>query len=241
MAGVLGRRNDNPVAEVMQLLSIVEAGVAPIERFHPNEWNPNRMDERTYEAEKASIRQYGFIDPITVRPHPTTEGEWEILDGEHRWKAAQDEGLPDVSYNSVGPMADERAKLITITFNETRGNPDTVVLARLLLELEQAMEGDDGWSSTLPFTDAELKNYLEIGQLDWDADYGTSSDGEGGSEGQEEARHKVLLAYTEEQFERFQTFSRMVTHERQTDLNAAVLYGLEIAAREASPEGGEDA
>ncbi len=60
-------------------------------KLHPNPWNPNRQDARTFEAERESIRNYGFIDPVTVREHPTINGEFEIIDGEHRWRAATEE------------------------------------------------------------------------------------------------------------------------------------------------------
>lgn len=53
----------------------------------PNPWNPNKMNERQFAAELESIMHNGFLDPVTVREH-AMEG-YEIIDGEHRWKALQ--------------------------------------------------------------------------------------------------------------------------------------------------------
>jgi hypothetical protein len=144
----------------------------PIGTLHPNPWNPNRMDERTYQAERESIRLYGFIDPCTVRPHPTLDGEWEIIDGEHRWKAAQDEGRTDID---IIPLAldDAEARKLTVIFNETRGEADVALLGKLLSELQESMD-DDALGLALPYTTAELEHLLEIGKHGWD-DFGDGS------------------------------------------------------------------
>jgi len=54
----------------------------------PNPWNPNKMNERQFDAELESIMHNGFIDPVTVRENAANEGH-EIIDGEHRWRALQ--------------------------------------------------------------------------------------------------------------------------------------------------------
>ncbi len=40
-----------------------------------------------------SIRSKGLVQPIVVRPSPKTNGEYEIVAGERRWRAAQRAGL----------------------------------------------------------------------------------------------------------------------------------------------------
>lgn len=44
--------------------------VVPINAIRPNPWNPNVMSEFMFEKERASIREFGFIDPILVREQP---------------------------------------------------------------------------------------------------------------------------------------------------------------------------
>ncbi len=41
----------------------------------------------------ASIRQRGVLQPILVRPYPGKTGEYQIVAGERRWRAAQRAGL----------------------------------------------------------------------------------------------------------------------------------------------------
>ena len=70
---------------------------------HPNDWNPNRMDGLTYAKTIESIKTFGFIDPITIRPHPDHPG-WQIIDGENRWKAARDLGLDEGPAYNLGDI-----------------------------------------------------------------------------------------------------------------------------------------
>ena len=62
----------------------------PIELIRRNPDQPRRafgaeeMDELA-----ASIRKRGVLQPILVRPLPDTDGEYQIVAGERRWRAAQ--------------------------------------------------------------------------------------------------------------------------------------------------------
>lgn len=63
---------------------------APIERLHPNPDQPRKQfDAAELESLAASIREKGVIQPLIVRPDPRRPGEWQIVAGERRWRAAQ--------------------------------------------------------------------------------------------------------------------------------------------------------
>ncbi len=63
---------------------------APIERLHPNPDQPRKQfDAAELEALAASVRAKGVIQPLIVRPDPSRPGEWQIVAGERRWRAAQ--------------------------------------------------------------------------------------------------------------------------------------------------------
>jgi len=66
----------------------------PIELIHRNPDQPRRTfgDVELIELSE-SIRQKGVLQPILVRPSPKTVGEFEIVAGERRWRAAQMAGL----------------------------------------------------------------------------------------------------------------------------------------------------
>lgn len=62
----------------------------PIEKIHPGRFQPRRhFDKDELESLADSIRANGIVQPILVRPHGTFAGEFELIAGERRWRAAQ--------------------------------------------------------------------------------------------------------------------------------------------------------
>lgn len=69
----------------------------PIERLHPNPLQPRRsIDQETILSLAESIRSKGVLQPILARRHPHISGDFEIVAGERRWRAAQLAGLENV-------------------------------------------------------------------------------------------------------------------------------------------------
>jgi ParB family transcriptional regulator, chromosome partitioning protein len=69
----------------------------PIELIERNADQPRRdFDEEELEALAASIRERGVLQPILVRPSPLTQGRYQIVAGERRWRAAQRAGLREL-------------------------------------------------------------------------------------------------------------------------------------------------
>src|SRR5689334_12316953 len=59
--------------------------------------NPRTHWNKTDDAElEASIRAEGVLEPIMVRPHPTTLERFQIVAGERRFKAAKAVGLGQI-------------------------------------------------------------------------------------------------------------------------------------------------
>jgi ParB family chromosome partitioning protein len=62
----------------------------PIELLRRNPEQPRRhFAESDLEELADSIREKGVLQPILVRPAPGAPGEWQIVAGERRWRAAQ--------------------------------------------------------------------------------------------------------------------------------------------------------
>lgn len=62
----------------------------PIERLHPNPDQPRvRFTQDQLDELANSIKSKGVLQPLIVRPHPDKPGEFEIVAGERRWRAAQ--------------------------------------------------------------------------------------------------------------------------------------------------------
>jgi ParB family chromosome partitioning protein len=73
------------------------ANEAPIELLRRNPDQPRRTFREDDLVELSnSIREKGILQPILVRPAPGAEGEYQIVAGERRWRAAQRAGLRTV-------------------------------------------------------------------------------------------------------------------------------------------------
>lgn len=70
-------------------------GVVPIELVAPSSRNPRRnFAEGDLADLTQSIREHGIVQPVVVRP--TSDGRYEIIAGERRWRAAQRAELVNV-------------------------------------------------------------------------------------------------------------------------------------------------
>ena len=67
----------------------------PVTRVAPNGWQPRHdFDEESLEQLAASIREVGVLQPIVVRA--LGGGDYELIMGERRWRAAQLAELTDI-------------------------------------------------------------------------------------------------------------------------------------------------
>ena len=138
-----------------------------VSELRSNEWNPNRMDEQTFAKELRSIQTYGFIDPVTVRE---LEGGFQIIDGEHRWKAATQLGIASIPATNLGPIDDEKAKKLTLLYNELRGQAEPALLASLLKDLA-ATSSVAELADELPMTSVEIDTLIKTADdFQWKSD-----------------------------------------------------------------------
>jgi len=72
-----------------------ELAELPVRHLRPGKYQPRtRMDQASLAELADSIRVRGILQPVVVRP--VADGEYEILAGERRWRAAQLAGLERV-------------------------------------------------------------------------------------------------------------------------------------------------
>ena len=77
----------------------------PIARVEPRRDQPRQdFDPQTLQELADSIREYGLIQPITVRP--LDKGYYQIIAGERRWRAAREAGLTEIPVRII--QADDR-------------------------------------------------------------------------------------------------------------------------------------
>lgn len=103
-----------------------------------NEIEPNRDQPRKYFNETAldelakSIEKNGIIQPLLVRP--LSDGSYQLIAGERRWRAARKAGLTEVPV-TIREMTDEEADVFALIENLQREDLNPVEEAKGLKSL----------------------------------------------------------------------------------------------------------
>jgi ParB family chromosome partitioning protein len=98
--------------------SVTDVRRLPLDRVHSNPAQPRqRFDEEALQDLAASIREHGVLQPVLVRPRD--DGDFQIVAGERRWRAARMAGLEQIPV-IVEQIDDEAALEIAIIENLQR-------------------------------------------------------------------------------------------------------------------------
>jgi ParB-like chromosome segregation protein Spo0J len=152
-----------------------------IDKLAPNPWNPNKQSSFMFEREKSSIKEFGFIDPVTVRE--VIPGEYQIVDGEHRWRAAKELGHTEVPITNLGKISDARAKALTDLLNNLRGTTDDLAQHEMI---QSILNEDESLRDVLPYTDTQLRQMLDF-------DWNLLAEDEKTAEKEKKERHHILV------------------------------------------------
>ena len=136
-----------------------------VSKIFPNIWNPNRQSDFIFEKELTSIRTHGFLDPILVREIP---GGFEIIDGEHRFKAGVKLDYKELPCNNLGKVTDSIAKQLTVILNEVKGKADTGKLSDIMKELQLDI-GIEALEAIMPYSSLELDALVKSADIDWES------------------------------------------------------------------------
>lgn len=117
--GGLGRGYDTLFIEnSSEALSDNTAVTLPISDIEPDSNQPrSRFDEAALGELEASIREFGVLQPLLVRP--MSDGSYKIVAGERRWRAAKRAGLKEVPV-VVKSLSEEEAAAIALIENLQR-------------------------------------------------------------------------------------------------------------------------
>ena len=150
------------VEKAMADLETMKVELVDIDWLKPNDWNPNRQTDDEFEKLKKSIVENGFMQPCVVLEDGT------IVDGEHRWKACKELGMPKIAV-VISNVDDVQRKLATIQFNEARGNEDMELLSAMMRDFEALGAGDrvmdslgleqEGWQRLLDYGGTVLDQF----------------------------------------------------------------------------------
>lgn len=123
-----GRRN---VEKLTSRLETLQVKYIPIDNIHPNHYNANRQEAREFDLLIKSMEEDGFTQPIIVQSRTN-----EIVDGEHRWRAAHQLGYKEIPVVFVD-MTPEQMRISTLRHNRARGSEDVELSTQVLRDLRE--------------------------------------------------------------------------------------------------------
>lgn len=119
LAALIGEM-DQPMPAGNAPANVSPDRMVPIENITRNPRNPRRhFDEGELQDLASSIRQHGIVQPIVTRT--LSDGQFEIIAGERRWRASQLAGLVEVPV-IVRNVDDRTALEIAIVENVQRSD-----------------------------------------------------------------------------------------------------------------------
>lgn len=119
LAALLGQEGDAMDASADDLSSRLARAI-PIAALKPGAGQPRRyFDEDALDSLAQSIRERGMLQPIIARRVEGAPGQYEIVAGERRWRAAQRAGLAEAPV-ILREMSDRDALEIALVENVQR-------------------------------------------------------------------------------------------------------------------------
>lgn len=134
----------------------------PIKTLVEASWNPNRMDDRSMNRLKESIKRYGIIVPLVVRP--ISEFNYETLSGNHRLKIIREMLIRSVPCVIVH-LDDAQAMLLAEALNQIHGEDDLALKGELFRKVLEIIPTDQ-ILSLLPETSESLSELSSIKEID---------------------------------------------------------------------------
>jgi ParB family transcriptional regulator, chromosome partitioning protein len=160
----------------------------PVDRIRRSPFQPRR-DFPSVELDTLaeSLKRHGMLQPIVVRP--TVEGDFELVAGERRWRAAQRAGWQDIPA-AVRQLNDAQAAELALVENLQRQNLGPIELAHAIARLvAQFGLTHEEVAATLGAERSTVTNSLRLLELDSQVQALI-----GNAEGQLRAGHAKVLA-----------------------------------------------
>lgn len=147
--------SSNEPTENQEIESEVTIVSVPVDELKPNTYNPNQQNVDDFDLLVKSIEEDGFTLPVVVNSGETDAKLHNvIIDGEHRWRAAQVLGMPAVPV-IYKDMDEGTMRASTLRHNKARGKHDAMLESKVLADLVGEI-GADELSSSLNLDPVEL-------------------------------------------------------------------------------------
>ncbi len=114
----------------------MKVSIHRVKAVYNRETDPNKLTDDEFQALVALVERVGMIQSITVRK--LANGDFEIVDGHHRYWAALAAGLQEISVSVY--KGTEDIKAIGLGMNNIRGNPDMKIVTEIVRSLTDEMD-----------------------------------------------------------------------------------------------------
>jgi ParB family transcriptional regulator, chromosome partitioning protein len=115
------------------------------EKIVPNSGQPRRhQSARKFADMVLSVRERGVLQPIRVRELPES-GQYEIIAGERRWRAAREVGLKEIPAVIVREQSPEQAYIDALVENVVREDLNPIDRAEALGKIKVHLGAQSTW------------------------------------------------------------------------------------------------
>lgn len=138
--------------------------ILPLGSVQPNDWNANVVPEHVMESIRHGFHVDGWLVSQALLVWSTDETGAKrnlIIDGEHRWQAAQSVGLKEGPMVRLAGLTEVEAKALTVKLNQKRGDWDMDALAKLVQEIQFGLSDAD-LGLELGFSDEEAMRLVAM-------------------------------------------------------------------------------
>lgn len=132
----------------------------PLESLREALWNSNRMDEAMLSRLRESIRRYGMITNLVVRP--LEDGLYEVIGGNMRLNVLTELGFTSAPCVVVD-LDDANARLLAQALNRIQGEDDLGIRAELMRKVLEDIPAS-AVLELLPETAESLKSLASLGK-----------------------------------------------------------------------------
>ena len=123
-------------------------------------WNSNEMDEAMLHHLRTSIKRYGLLDNLVVRP--VANNCYEVLSGNHRLRVLKELGISPIP-SVIVDVGDADARLLAQMLNHIHGEEDLGLRAAAIRKVLESISPEEVLS-VLPDTAIGLKSLASLGQ-----------------------------------------------------------------------------
>jgi ParB family chromosome partitioning protein len=133
-----------------------------INKLHKQSRNPNSMGEAEMAALRASIEEYGFLQPILVR---SREDGFEIVDGHHRRDVMASMGATTIPAVVVDNLSRRQIDMLQLAMNKNRGSLQLDVVEAIFRDLMEDGLSDRELLAT-GYSDEDVNRLLKLSAAD---------------------------------------------------------------------------